>query len=61
MGPEVHCSVQAKEVDHAAGSLLYFPQSVGLGPGPRAGQPEECPEHHAPVLCRARATSSYQL
>ena len=57
MGPEVHCSVQAKEVDHAAGSLLYFPQSVGLGLGPQAGQPEECAEHHAPVLCRARATS----
>ena len=45
MGPEVHCSVQAKEVDHAAGSLLYFPQSVGLGLGPQAGQPEECAEH----------------
>ena len=34
-----------KILDHAAGSLLYFPQSVGLGLGPQAGQPEECAEH----------------
>ncbi|CAL1131098.1 unnamed protein product [Cladocopium goreaui] len=29
-----------KILDHAAGSLLYFPQSVGLGLGPQAGAAE---------------------